>query len=87
MISLFVKCFCKIKEPSEGDLLLAEIEAAKKDMDQALEDFEHATDPSLIDSCIFELNAAQMRYKYLMQKAKIVPSLCSGRRHCLRAEP
>ncbi len=70
MTLLFVKFFCKISEPSEGDILKAKIEVAKRDMNQAASDFEHATDPCLIDSCIYELNAAQMRYKYLLQQAK-----------------
>ncbi len=72
MTLLFVKFFCQISEPSEGDILKAKIDEAKRDMAQAASDFEHATDPCLIDSCIFELNAAQMRYKYLLQQAKSI---------------
>ncbi len=72
MILLPVKFFCKISEPSEADILRAKIEIAKRDMNQAALDFEHATDPCLIDSCIFELNAAQMRYKYLIRQAKSI---------------
>lgn len=72
MISPFVKFFCKNQTSPEQRSLMNEIQAAKRDMDQALQNFEHAVDPSLIDSCIFDLNAAQMRYKYLMKRAKSI---------------
>jgi exonuclease VII small subunit len=67
---LFVKFFCKPAKAPEQQELMSEIQTAKRDMDQAFQNFEHAVDPSLIDSCIFDLNAAQMRYKYLMTRAK-----------------
>ena len=35
----------------------------------AYENFENATDPELIDSYIYEVNAVQKRYKYLLQEA------------------
>ena len=72
MILPFVKFFCKKKESGEQLSLMYEIQAAQRDMDQAFQNFEHAVDPSLIDSCIFDLNAAQMRYKYLMKRAKSI---------------
>jgi hypothetical protein len=72
MILPFVKFLCKTTEPPEQQALMSEIQTAKRDMDQAFQNFEHAVDPSLIDSCIFDLNAAQMRYKYLMTRAKSI---------------
>ena len=36
----------------------------------AYQNFENATDPELIDSYIYEVNAIQMRYKFLLEKAK-----------------
>lgn len=72
MILPFVKLFCKNQASLEQQSLMSEIQAAQRDMDQAFQNFEHAVDPSLIDSCIFDLNAAQMRYKYLMERAKSI---------------
>lgn len=36
----------------------------------AYENFENATDPELIDSYIYEVNAIQMRYKFLLCRLK-----------------
>ena len=38
----------------------------KKELDIAYANFEHAVDPDLIDSSIYELNAVQLRYKFLL---------------------
>lgn len=39
-------------------------------MDLVYQNFENATDPELIDSYIYELNAMQMRYKFLLSCLK-----------------
>lgn len=52
--------------------LLQEIEKTKIAMDTAYSNFENVVDPELIDSYIYELNAAQERYKYLIRQAKIL---------------
>ena len=70
MILPFVKSSCKNSVAEKEQELMRQIQAAQRDMDQALQNFENASDPNLIDSCIFDLNAAQMRHKYLMQRAK-----------------
>ncbi len=36
----------------------------------AYQNFENATDPELIDSYIYEVNAIQMRYKFLLCRLK-----------------
>ena len=36
----------------------------------AYQNFENATDPDLIDSYIYEVNAIQMRYKFLLCRLK-----------------
>jgi Protein of unknown function (DUF2508). len=36
----------------------------------AYENFENATDPELIDSYIYEVNAIQMRYQFLLCRLK-----------------
>lgn len=50
--------------------LLTEIEKTKWALDSAYSNFENVVDPDLIDCYIYELNAAQKRYKYLLEKAK-----------------
>lgn len=44
-------------------------------LDCAYSNFENALDPDLIDCSIYELNAAQQRYKVLLQQAKKLYSL------------
>ncbi len=52
------------------NILLAEIHSTRNSMFAAEQKFEHATDPQMIDCCIYEMNAAQLRYQYLIDKAK-----------------
>ena len=47
-------------------LLLDDLRKTKKELDIAYANFEHAVDPDLIDSSIYELNAVQLRYKFLL---------------------
>ena len=39
-------------------------------LETAQNHFEQATEPSLIDCYIYELNAAQLRYQFLLRKFK-----------------
>lgn len=50
--------------------LLSEIEKTKWALDSAYSNFENVIEPDLIDCYIYELNAAQKRYKFLLEKAK-----------------
>lgn len=50
--------------------LLSEIEKTKWALDVAYSNFEYVVDPDLIDCCIYELKALQLRYKFLLEKAK-----------------
>lgn len=52
------------------DPLLEELARTKSAMDTAYSNFENVTEPDLIDCYIYELNAAQMRYKFLLRKVK-----------------
>ena len=47
-------------------LLLDDLRKTKKELHIAYANFEHAVDPDLIDSSIYELNAVQLRYKFLL---------------------
>jgi exonuclease VII small subunit len=64
-----MKLFSRKKRPNE-DLLIKEINNTKLALEAAYSQFEYVIDPDLIDSCIFELNAIQNRYKYLLKQAK-----------------
>lgn len=46
------------------------IHQAKRELDCAYLNFEHALDPDLIDCYIYQLQSAQMRYKFLLNCAK-----------------
>ena len=45
------------------------IEKTRKDLDMAYAGFDDATEADLIDSYIYEINALQKRYKYLIDLA------------------
>lgn len=50
--------------------LISELEKTKWALDSAYSNFENVVDPDLIDCYIYEMNAVQKRYKYLLEKAK-----------------
>ena len=60
----------KQSKVSNKSLLLDEINKTKMEMEAAYSHFENVVDPDLIDSCIYELNAVQTRYKFLLKQAK-----------------
>ncbi len=39
-------------------------------INQAYAGFNHASDPDLVESYVFEINALQARYNYLVRRAK-----------------
>ena len=50
--------------------LLDKLAETKDNLDLAYEHFQNATEPELIDSYIYEFNAMQMRYKFLLGRVK-----------------
>lgn len=50
--------------------LKREIEMSKGAILSAQNHFEHVVDPTLIDCYIYELNAAQLRYQFLLRSLK-----------------
>ena len=50
--------------------LLRELDCTKREMEEAFANFQDAVDPDLVDSYIYEENAAQMRYQFLMKQIK-----------------
>ena len=47
-----------------------ELEEARRALEIAYSGFDNVTDPDLIDCYIYELNAVQVRYKFLLRQAK-----------------
>lgn len=47
-----------------------EISRTKLALESANSNFENVIDPDLIDCCIYEVNAVQKRYKFLLRQAK-----------------
>lgn len=47
-----------------------EIERSKSAIEAARNHFEQVVDPTLIDCYIYELNAAQLRYQFLLRRFK-----------------
>lgn len=55
---------------NEEEILLNEIKKTKLALESAYSNFENVIDPDLIDCYIYEVNAVQKRYKFLLKKAK-----------------
>lgn len=60
----------KKSQSTAYSLLLDDLEKARYDLALAYDNFENAMEPDLIDYCIYQVNALQMRYKFLLTKAK-----------------
>ena len=54
----------------ERQALRREIEQTRHRIDSARNHFEQVVDPTLIDCYIYELNAAQLRYQFLLRRFK-----------------
>lgn len=65
----------QLATPTAYSLLLDDLEKARYDLSLAYDNFQNAMDPDLIDCCIYQVNALQMRYKFLLTRAKqLAPS-------------
>ena len=69
LASFFLK---KQKEAvsEEKKQLLSDIEEALSDLRYARNCFSAATDPEIIEACIYEIKSAESRYNFLIRKAK-----------------
>lgn len=52
--------------------LKAEIDRTRTTIESARNHFEQVVDPTLIDCYIYELNAAQLRYQFLLRRFKLL---------------
>lgn len=64
-----MKKFAKQLKQEEA-ILLKEITKTKLALESAYSNFENVIDPDLIDCYIYEVNAVQLRYKFLLKQAK-----------------
>lgn len=58
------------RSKKQEDSLLREIASTQRALEAAYSNFENVIDPDLIDCCIYEVNAIQHRYKFLLKQAK-----------------
>lgn len=59
-----------IHPTKEEQELMHQIEISKMAIASAQNQFEQVVDPTLIDCYIYELNAAQLRYQFLLRSYK-----------------
>lgn len=60
--------------PKEREILHYQIQRTQLALETAYSNFDNVVDPELIDSFIYEVNAIQQRYQYLMQQIKELDS-------------
>ncbi len=72
-----MKLFAKRKRQN-NEALLYEIQKTKLALESAYSNFENVVDPDLIDCYIYEVNAVQKRYKFLLKQAKLLEDDCSA---------
>ena len=61
----------KAQETEDSKDIYDSIENAKRNWEDAKSIFENATDPDLIDYAIYNVDAAEKRYTYLLKQIKI----------------
>lgn len=73
------KSLCKVgevmrrilkKRPTKDNYLINEINQTKIAMESAYSNFQNVVDPDLIDSSIYQWNAVQNRYRFLLKQMK-----------------
>lgn len=68
----------KDKNDLHREELLRELEATKNAMETAYANLSYVVEPELIDCCIYELNAVQLRYKFILSQVKDYEALSYG---------
>lgn len=58
------------REDKRKEELMRELKEVQESLERAYENFSYVIEPELIDCCIYELNAGQMRYKFLLKQMK-----------------
>ena len=60
----------RLKRNRMEERLRADLEVTKRSLEAAQSNFQNVVDAELIDGCIYEVNAAQSRYAFLLRKLK-----------------
>lgn len=55
--------------------LLLELKETQNALDTAYANLSYVVEPELIDCCIYELNAIQLRYKFILSQVKKVNTI------------
>ncbi|MBQ7667806.1 MAG: DUF2508 family protein [Clostridia bacterium] len=58
------------KEKTEKEVLLENLKVAQVELDTAINNYDFAKEPELVDYYTYNIKAAQMRYEYLLKKVK-----------------
>ena len=60
--------------PTQEDIrytvLLDDLERTKRELEHVYAAFSNVTEPDLIDAYIYQLNSAQLRYRFLLNSVK-----------------
>ena len=76
---MFQRSKKQLSDTTAYTLLLDDLEKARYDLALAYDDFQNAMDPDMIDCCIYQVNALQMRYKFLLTRVKqLNPENCNS---------
>jgi len=67
---VFHNVFKQTESDKSSDELLCEIEAVKQGLNSVTSRFEFQSDPDLVESCIYEMQALTARYRYLLREAR-----------------
>ena len=62
----------------EGEEILEVIEEIKQKLEEARKHFDQATDDTLIDCYIYEMNALYKKYEYFLKMAKEIGLIAMG---------
>lgn len=65
----------KSKYDANIEELRQELQQTQDAMDRAYANLSYVIEPELIDCCIYELNAVQLRYKFILSQVKTVEAL------------
>ena len=66
--------FSRNRHKANRSWLRDEIDQTMEKIDAARNHFEQAVDPTMIDCYIYEINAAQLRYQFLLRRFKAAES-------------
>lgn len=70
---------CDVARDASMQDLFSELSDTRFALAQAYVRFDNTTEPELVDACIFELNALQSRYNYLLRLVKESGGIAASR--------